>query len=87
MRTSPMSHDINPAVVRLTRDGPLLSLDTREPLEPGPYGAGVVPPQPRRGFVCGAIAATQERSDSGAQSNLGEDVGASRGSRPTRHLS
>jgi hypothetical protein len=39
MRTIPMSHDINPAVVRLTRDGPPIPLGTREPPEPGPYGA------------------------------------------------
>jgi hypothetical protein len=57
MRTIPMSHDINPAVLRLTRDGPLIPLGTRAPLEPGPYGAWVVP-QHRR--VVGSSAAPSQ---------------------------
>jgi len=43
MRTIPVSHDINPTVARQARDGPLVLLGAREPLEPGPYGAWVVP--------------------------------------------
>jgi hypothetical protein len=59
MHTTSVSHDINPAVVRLMGDDHLVPLGTREPLEPGPYGAWVVP-QHRRA-VGSSAAPSQER--------------------------
>jgi hypothetical protein len=58
LRTIPMSHDISPSVACLMRDGTLVLLGAREPLEPDLYGAWVIP-QHRR--VAGSSAAPWQR--------------------------